>query len=116
MDSSPLLPEMADVAESEFELEAAKWNYSRTLRALGRDLDNPLLRADFEQARDDLREAREVLAKAQHGLEERTQEFARLNSFLGARDEQNEVRQKMDALGFGGNDFGLDADADTSGL
>ena len=108
MESSPLLPEMADVAESEFELEAAKWNYSRTLRALGRDLDNPLLRADFEQARDDLHEAREVLAKAEHGLEERAGEFTRLNSVLGEGAEQKEVRVRMNSLGFGGDDFGLD--------
>ncbi len=116
MNPSPLLPEMADVSESEFELEAAKWNYNRTLAALGRDLDNPLLRADFEQARADLEEAREVMARAEVALEERTGEFTRLNAALGESAEQKQVRRKMDTLGFGGDDYGLDGNADTSGL
>lgn len=103
----PILPEAADVEESLFELEAAQWNYDQTLRALGRDLDNPLARADFEEAREDLRDAQRVLALAQAGLEERAREFARLNASLGKRAEQNGVRAKMDDLGFGGDDFGL---------
>lgn len=116
MNPSPMLPEMADVAESEFELEAAKWNYNRTLVALGRDLDNPLSRADFETARADLEEARGVMALAEAALEERTREFNRLNAALGEGAQQKQVRQKMDSLGFGGDDYGLDGKADTSGL
>ena len=91
-----------------FELEAAQWNYDQTLRVLGRDLDNPLARADFENAREDLRDAQRVLARAQAGLEERAKEFARLNASLGKRADQNDVRAKMDDLGFGGDDWGLD--------
>ncbi len=106
--NSPLLPEFADVEESLFELEAAQWNYDETLRALGRDLDNPLARADFEAAREDLRDARRVLARAEAGLEERAQEFARLNGALGAGAEQKEVRARLGELGFGSDDFGLD--------
>ena len=106
MNPSPKPPEVADVEESLFELEAAKWNYNRTLRALGRDLDNPLLRAEFEEARDDLREAREVLARAEAGLELRAQEFAQLSAALGDRADQREVRGKMNDLGFGGDDWG----------
>ena len=108
MNPSPLLPEMADVSESEFELEAAKWNYNRTLAALGRDLNNPLLRADFEQARIDLEEAQGVMTCAEAALEERTREFNRLNAALGEGAEQKQVRRKMDTLGFGGDDYGLD--------
>ncbi len=89
------------------ELEAAQWNYSRTLRALGRDLDNPLLRADFEAARDDLEEARVVLAQAEAALEVRAQEFAQLDLILGERDERDAYRSRMDNLGFGGDDFGV---------
>ena len=105
MNPSPKLPEVADVEESLFELEAAQWNYDHALRALGRDLDNPLLRADFETARTDLRDARRVLVKAQAGLDERTREFARLDAALG---DVRELRQNMDELGFGGDDFGLE--------
>ena len=108
MNLSPKLPEVADVQESLIELEAAQWNYERTLHALGRDLDNPLKRADFETARDDLQEARGVLALAEAALQVRAQEFAQLDSFLGARDERHEHRNRMNALGFGGDDFGLD--------
>ena len=108
---SPLLPEFADMEESLFELEAAQWNYDQTLRALGRDLDNPLTRADFENAREDLRDAQRVLARAQVGLEERASEFAQLNEVLGERDDQSEVRAKLGDLGFGGDDFGLDGRA-----
>lgn len=108
---SPLLPEFADAEESLFELEAAQWNYDQTLRALGRDLDNPLKRADFENAREDLRDAQRVLARAQAGLEERAQEFAQLNGALGEGAEQKEVRAKIGDLGFGGDDFGLDGRA-----
>ncbi len=108
MNLSPKLPEVADVEESLFELEAAQWNYSRTLRALGRDLDNPLKRADFEEARTDLRDAQTVLAGAQASLEARAQEFARLNQALGARNERDQHRAKMDDLGFGGDDFGVE--------
>lgn len=108
---SPLLPEFADMEESLFELEAAQWNYDDTLRALGRDLDNPLARADFEAARDDLRGAQRVLALAKVGLEERAQEFAQLNGALGARAQQKDVRARMGDLGFGGDDFGLDGRA-----
>lgn len=105
---SPLLPEFADVEESLFELEAAQWNYEDTLRALGRDLDNPLARADFENAREDLRDAQRVLARARVGFEERAREFARLNGALGELAEQNEVRARMGQVGFGGDDWGLD--------
>ncbi len=104
-----MLPEMADVAESEFELDAAKYNYTRTLRALGHDLDNPLLRADFETARDDLRDAKQVLAQAQAALEERAREFARLNQALGNKGAEAGVRAKMKQMGFGGDDYGLDS-------
>jgi hypothetical protein len=107
MNLSPKLPEVADVQESMIELEAAQWNYGRTLRALGRDLDNPLKRADFEAARDDLEEAREVLAQAQSALESRAQEFAVLDAILGKRAERDVHRNRMDELGFGGDDFGV---------
>ena len=107
MNLSPKLPEVADVQESLIELEAAQWNYSRTLRALGRDLDNPLKRADFEAARDDLEEARVVLAQAQAALEVRAQEFASLDSILGLSAEREQHRARMDELGFGGDDFGV---------
>ena len=103
--NSPRLSEVADVEESLFELEAAQWNYDQTLRALGRDLDNPLARADFEVAREDLRDAQRVLARAQAGLEERAQEFAQLNEVLGERTEQIEVRAKLGDMGFGGDDW-----------
>lgn len=111
MNPSPKLPEVADVQESLIELEAAQWNYSRTLRALGRDLDNPLKRADFEAARDDLEEARVVLARAEATLEVRAQEFAQLDSVLGERDERDAHRNRMDTLGFGGDDFGVEPPA-----
>ena len=107
MNPSLKLPEVADVQESLIELEAAQWNYSRTLRALGRDLDNPLKRADFEEARDDLEEAREVLARAEAALEERASEFALLDTVLGKREERDRHRERMDELGFGGDDFGI---------
>ena len=107
MNPSPKLPEIADVQESMIELEAVQWNYSRTLRELGRDLDNPLKRADFEAARDDLEEAREVLAQAEAALEVRAREFASLDLILGHRAEREAHRARMDELGFGGDDFGL---------
>lgn len=106
---SPLLSEVADVEESLFELEAAQWNYDQALRALGCDIDNPLARADFENARADLRDAQRVLARARAGLEARAQEFARLNASLGEREEQNGVRSNLGELGFGGDDWGLDS-------
>ena len=109
--NSPRLPEVADVEESLFELEAAQWNYDDTLRALGRDLDNPLARADFENAREDLRDAQRVLARAEAGLGKRAEEFARLDASMGARAEQDDVRAKMGDLGFGGDDWGLDGRA-----
>ncbi len=116
MNPSPKLPEVADVEESLFELEAAQWNYSRTLRALGRELDNPLLRADFEEARADLRDAQAVLAKAQTSLEERAREFALLDGVLGAPDERKAHRARMDDLGFGGDDFGASFSENEDGL
>ena len=76
------------------------------MRALGRDLDNPLKRADFEAARDDLEEARVVLALAEAALEVRACEFAQLDSILGERNERDQHRERMDDLGFGGDDFG----------
>ncbi len=106
--SSPLLPEVADVEESLFELDAAIYAYDLTLRALGRDLDNPLKRADFETARDDLEEAKVVLRQARAALRERQGEFARLDEIIGQRDDVRGLRARMDALGFGGDDFGLD--------
>ncbi len=106
MNPTHKLPEVADVEESLFELEGAQWNYNRTLRALGRDLDNPLKRADFEEARTDLRDAQTVLARAQASLEARAQEFARLDLALGARNERDAHRALMNELGFGGDDFG----------
>lgn len=109
--NSPLLPEIADAQESEFELEAARWNYDQTLRALGRNLDDPLLRADFETARDDLRDAERVMARAQERLNERAREFARLNASLGGSIDGRDLRAKMDDLGFGGDDWGLDGRA-----
>lgn len=118
MDSnaSPLLPEVADVEESLFELDAAIYAYDLMLRALGRDLDNPLKRADFETARDDLRDAQAVLARAQAALEERAQEFARLDSIIGQRHEREQHRTRMDDLGFGGDDFGVSFSENETGL
>ena len=102
INNSPLLPEAADVEESMFELEAAQWNYDQTLRALGRDLDNPLARADFENAREDLRDAQRALALAQAGLEARAQEFARLNGALGegarGRGRRQQPREEVNAV------------------
>lgn len=111
MNLSPKLPEVADVEESLFELEAAQFNYDHALRALGRDLDNPLLRADFEEARTDLSDAQKVLTKAQAALDERAREFARLDAALGALSDVRELRQNMDEMGFGGDDFGLEKSA-----
>lgn len=94
-----------------FELEAARWNYDQTLHALGHNLDDPLLRADFESARDDLHAAQKVLAEAKSTLDERAREFAQLNGALGERAEQSDVRARLNTLGFGGDDWGLDGRA-----
>lgn len=107
--ASPLLPEVADVEESLLELDAALYNYDIALSELGRDLDDPLKRADFERARDDVEEAKRVLRAARRGLRERQGEFARLDAALGERDDVRRLRARMDVLGFGGDDFGLDA-------
>ena len=106
--NSPLLPEVADVEESRLELDAALYNYNATLKALGRDLDDPLLRADFENARDDLENAQRILHEADAALQARQNEFARLDQAMGERTEIRKLRARMDVLGFGGDDFGIE--------
>lgn len=108
-DTSPLLSEVADVEESLLELDAALYNYDATLQALGHNLDDPLRRADFEQARDDVKDAKRVLREARAALRERQGEFARLDAALGERADVRNLRARMEILGFGGDDFGLDA-------
>ena len=105
---SPLLPEVADVEESILELDAALYNYDAALGALGRDLDDPLKRADFENARDDVEDAKRVLREARRGLRERQGEFARLDAAIGERDDVRKLRARMEAFGFGGDDWGLE--------
>lgn len=102
--NSPIPPEVADVKESLLELEAAVHDYTLTAHEVELE-ETTEDQLSFALAR--VVEAGRVLRQARAALAARTREFARLDSVVGAEFELDELRARLEGLGFGGDEFGL---------
>lgn len=102
--NTPKLPEVADVEESLFELEAAVFDYEQTFLEFTRGEKSG---ADMEKSRENLRESGRILREARARLEEVTREFADLDALVGGEHDLAKLRASLGELGFGGDDFGL---------